>query len=153
MEISIAFQTLVFLKAVLMGVSFGVLYDLLRAVRRSLHAGAAMTAFCDTLFWLGLLGTLFVFVLTAAAGEGRFYVLLGAGLGALLYFIALSPPVLAVAMLLMQGGKRVAGFPVFLWKKTKPHLVYLKNTGKTHKQTKKNLKKPFHFPEKRFKIK
>lgn len=153
MEISIAFQTMVFLKAVVMGVALGVLYDFLRAVRRSLNAGVALTALCDTLFWMGTLGAIFVFVLTAAAGEGRFYVLLGAAMGGLLYFIALSPPIFALLMLLMRILLYAADFPGLLWEKVKPHLEFLKKYGCVYKKQMKNLKKLFHFPVKRFKIK
>lgn len=153
MKLSIAWQTMVFLEAAVMGVALGAVYDLLRAVRRVLRAGVALTAFCDTLFWLTVLGTLFVFVLTAAAGEGRFYVLLGAALGALLYFMALSPPVLVFCMLLVRGAARAAAIPGILWKRAKPYLVFMKNDGKPRKEGKKNLKNLFHFSVKRFKIK
>ncbi|MGE4549526.1 MAG: spore cortex biosynthesis protein YabQ, partial [Intestinibacillus sp.] len=132
-----------------MGVALGVFYDLLRAVRRSLNAGVALTALCDTLFWMGTLGTIFVFVLTIAAGEGRSYVLLGAAMGALLYFIALSPPILALLMLLVRFILYVAAFPGLVWKKVKPHLEFLKKYGTAYKKQMKNLKKLFHFPVKR----
>lgn len=153
MEISIAFQTLVFLKAVVMGVGLGILYDLLRAVRRALHAGVALTAFCDALFWIGTLGAVFIFVLTAAAGEGRSYVLLGAVLGALLYFIALSPPVFILIMLVVRTVLRIVRLPQLLCPKVKLHLVCWGNTSCIHKKTREKLKKLFHFSVKRFKIK
>lgn len=76
----------VVLESVLLGVALGVYYDVLRAVRRHFRAGTALTAVCDTVFWLGLLAALFEFSIAFAAGQSRYYVLAGAGAGAALYF-------------------------------------------------------------------
>lgn len=153
MKMSIAVQTLIFLKAILMGVMLGILYDLLRALRRDLGAGVAFTALCDTVFWIGTLGAIFVFVLTAAEGEGRFYVLLGAAMGAILYFIALSPPILAIFMSMVGVVIKSLNFLVEMLNKLKDIGKSAKKKAEHRKQSDKTLKKPFHFHRKGFKMK
>lgn len=145
MEISIAVQTVVFLKAVLLGAALAVLYDVLRAVRREARAGVGATAAADALFWLAALAALFVFVLTAARGEGRGYILLGAGFGGALYFLTVSPPVLLALSLVLRAGAKLLQTPRFLYRRAKAVAVRHKIRDKLPKKMLENLKKPFHF--------
>lgn len=94
MYISIADQTVIFLQAILFGAAVGIYYDLLRAVRRRLNG--LLTALLDGIFWLAVIVAFALFVLLIADGEGRSYVLVGLTGGLLLYFLTLSPPVLAL---------------------------------------------------------
>lgn len=89
-------QLLVLLQSILLGAAVGLYYDLLRAPRRFFRLGRGGVALLDGLFWIGVLAALFAFSLRAAAGQSRYYVLAGCGLGALLYFFLISPLVLSL---------------------------------------------------------
>lgn len=145
MEISLALQTVVFLKAVLLGAALGLSYDVLRALRRTLRAGVGATALCDSLFWLLAVCALFVFVLTAAQGEGRGYILLGGAFGGSLYFLTCSPPVLAVLSAVVGCVKQFVETILDLAKKAGAKMEKLKNMDKAHKKIKEISKKYFHF--------
>lgn len=118
MYFSIAEQTIVFLKAILFGAAVGVYYDLLRAVRRQGRLRGLAVAALDGLFWLALIIAFALFVLLAADGNGRSYVLLGLAGGMTLYFLTLSAAVLlAVGFLLgllarlLGGLRKLAALP------------------------------------------
>lgn len=95
-QIVLAAQSLLF------GVGIGIVYDILRAVRRFSRCGRRGTALCDALFWLIVLGALFAFGLIPAAGQPRGFVLLSAGGGAGLYFAVLSGEVLRALVWLLR---------------------------------------------------
>ncbi len=101
MRISVAFQTLVFLWAVLLGMLFGAVYDILKVVRFML-AGKWSTQLCDALFWLFVLLSGFVFVLTVAQGDGRGYIAIGVFGGVLLYRMTLGPLVYGSVHMVLQ---------------------------------------------------
>lgn len=83
-------QVHLLLQSLLLGVGFGLLYDMLRALRWQGRFGCAATAVCDALFWLALLAALFEFNLLFAAGQNRAFALAGTAGGMLLYFGLLS---------------------------------------------------------------
>lgn len=84
------------LQSVLLGAGIGLFYDVLRAFRRQFAFGCVVTAVCDALFWLVLLGALFEFNLLFAPGQNRYFILAGAAGGAAMYFGLLSALALAV---------------------------------------------------------
>ncbi len=96
MYISIADQTVVFLQAILFGAGVGLYYDLLRAIRRKGSMFSLLTVLLDGVFWLASIIAFTLFVLLVADGEGRSYVLAGLAGGLILYFLTLSPIVLAI---------------------------------------------------------
>lgn len=112
MTFELAVQTAVFLKAILLGVGSGVLYDVCRAVRRIWHTGRVVTGLLDGLFWLICLGALFLFEMTDAAGQVRGYVLAGEGLGLALYFLSFSPIVLPLLISLLRAAAFAVCLPV-----------------------------------------
>ena len=97
MEVSIAAQTIVFFKAVLLGAILSVVYDLFRVVRVLTKARRGKTAVFDAIFCIISMITLFFFIVFAAKGEARIYIAIGALLGASLYFMTLSKLALHVA--------------------------------------------------------
>lgn len=114
MTFSLAAQTLVFLQSILLGAASGLWYDVCRAVRRTGRAGSFGTALTDLLFWLTALGALFYFAVTDAAAQMRGYVLLGEGLGALLYFLCFSPLLLPLMCAVLHCAGLLLCFPVNL---------------------------------------
>lgn len=81
------------LHAWLMGLLAGLYYDLLKTLRRRIRR-RGVTRFLDLLFWMGLALALFIQTMTMGDGEVRIFMLVTNGLGALLYFLVLSGPVL-----------------------------------------------------------
>ena len=78
-----------FLRSIALGGALGLVYDLLRALRKL--GGGAWGALLDVLYCLLTACALFFFVL-AGEGELRIFVLLGALGGAVLFFCLLSRP-------------------------------------------------------------
>ncbi|MEG1594423.1 MAG: spore cortex biosynthesis protein YabQ, partial [Oscillibacter sp.] len=87
MENNISTQLLQFAQSIILGVSGGLLYDLLRALR--LRLPRAIWAL-DALYCLCMGTALFLFTLRRAEGQLRLYVLLGALGGFVLFFGLLS---------------------------------------------------------------
>ena len=103
MIFSMAAQTVVFLKAIFVGLGLGLVYDFLRALRWELRTNKVKTGALDGLFWLVGILAFVLFVLITADGNGRYYVFLGMGSGALLYVLAFSP----VLLRLLRGIVRI----------------------------------------------
>jgi spore cortex biosynthesis protein YabQ len=90
MEIYITAQLLSFLSSVLLGTVGGLVYDLLRALRRLRKGSRVLTHLLDSLYILMLGLTLLWFALRVGEGELRLYMVLGVFLGGWLYFLLLS---------------------------------------------------------------
>ena len=103
MEIHACRQAAIFLAATASGLCIGVVYDLLKLLRRSFGAGNAAVAFTDILFWI--ISAVFVFGINMAVadGETRVFQLVGAILGAIIFFSALSKPFEKLFSLLVSG--------------------------------------------------
>ncbi|MBR2742461.1 MAG: spore cortex biosynthesis protein YabQ [Clostridia bacterium] len=96
MGISIAHQTIVFLYSVVFGAAAALFYDVFRIIRRRIRHLNFVVMIEDVLFWLAASAALFVFVYNTNSGELRAFLIIGAVLGAYLYFAALSRAVLLV---------------------------------------------------------
>jgi len=101
-------QGLLFLWAVLTGGSIGFLYDAFRILRKTmpLFAKYAVAA-QDTVFWLAATGVMFWFLLHENFGEIRLFAVLGAALGVVLYFAALSRPLTKILVTVIEFLKKV----------------------------------------------
>ena len=89
-------QLRLLLQSLLLGVCTGLLYDILRALRRHFSCGCAATAMLDAVFWIVLSAGVFEFGIVFAAGQPRLFILTGAACGIALYLVLLSEAVLAV---------------------------------------------------------
>ena len=89
-------QLRLLLQSLLLGVGTGLLYDILRALRRHFSCGCAATAVLDRVFWAILSAGVFEFGIVFAAGQPRLFILSGAACGIALYLVMLSEAVLAV---------------------------------------------------------
>lgn len=94
MEISLGLQALRLLLALLLGLSTGLLYDLLRPLRRA--AGMIAAAGLDALFCLLTGAGIFLFAMSAGDGKLGQWELCAALLGFLAWLHLLSPFVLPV---------------------------------------------------------
>ena len=89
MESQVNQQLLVFGQSILLGLSAGLLYDLLRPFR---VRAPRVTGLLDGCYCLTVGGAMFLFLLRRAAGQLRGFVILGAVGGAVLFFCAFSQP-------------------------------------------------------------
>ena len=87
MELPLTLQGQQFLLAALMGAAFGLLYDILRGLRR---VARWATHLLDVLFVLSFLFGSLLFALWIGNGEYRVFMLPGTLLGMVLYFSTLS---------------------------------------------------------------
>lgn len=137
------------MQSVLLGVALGIVYDFLRSIRLTFHTGWIRNLLLDIFFWLLAAGAFGIFVLTAARGNCRFYLLMGMGMGMLLYVLTIS--------IIFQ--KLFGGFFLIFYKgmkKIKKFFQIIANLFgkiKFHKKDIKFSKKDFKFFGKRFKIK
>ncbi len=89
MEIDSLQQLHILLRAVLLGWSLGLLYDLLRALRRRCR-WSGLSAALDALYGLMLFLLVFLFALRVGGGELRVFLLAGLAVGLLLFFTLCS---------------------------------------------------------------
>ncbi|MCL2402043.1 MAG: hypothetical protein FWC90_05305 [Oscillospiraceae bacterium] len=89
MELTISQQLIEAVSALLLGVSAGFLYDILRAVRRRTDS-KAVTAVLDFLFWVVAGVLLFAVGFLAGQGRQRVYMTVLAIISAAVYFCTLS---------------------------------------------------------------
>ncbi len=106
---SLAQQTYAFLMTILAGGVVGILFDVYRVLRSLLAPKQLATAMTDLLYWIVVTPTLFAMLLAGNWGELRFYVLLGLGVGLLLYFQTLSASLIWLMMSALRGTGQVVG--------------------------------------------
>jgi len=117
LEISVAKQSLDFLFSAAFGFALGFLYDIFRLLRKKIPTNRFFCIVEDTLFWiLSTIATL-LFIFVTNAGEIRVFIFLGVLLGAVLYFLSLSPLFLFVATGVLDVLIRILlfVFSVLLW--------------------------------------
>lgn len=83
-------QFVLMVQSILFGVIVGLFYDVLRAMRICFSADRWQVVLYDCIFWIVLLAALFEFNLVFAVGQSRFYVLVGASGGMVMYFSLFS---------------------------------------------------------------
>lgn len=103
MILSMSSQAADFLASALGGFAVGVFFDLFRVLRKALRHKTAVTTAQDGFFWITSTLLMFYLFLQINDGEMRFYLLLGAMLGTVLYFASLSRP-LTKCLLAFFGG-------------------------------------------------
>lgn len=83
---SLEAQFFAFAASVSIGIAAGFLFDSYRVARITLRLGRLGTGIGDLLIWVALTFLVFGLLLLANWGEVRWYILLGLGLGAVLYY-------------------------------------------------------------------
>ena len=112
MTADIARQLQALCRAVLMGGGLGVLYDLMRIVRRRVPL-PALAGILDFLFWVVATASLFLFSHENWHGQVRLYGAAFCLLGATAYFKGISPLVMWVLFLLTGLAGRLLGILTF----------------------------------------
>lgn len=116
MTVDIARQLQGLCQAVLLGGALGIVYDLMRVLRRSIPLGW-LTGLLDFLFWVMSTLALFRFSHAAWDGQIRLYGAVFCMLGGAAYFWGVSPLILGVLFGLTALLRRILGiltFPVRL---------------------------------------
>ena len=93
---------MLFLKSILLGGSFGLLYDALRITRIALPTARWVIFIEDVLFFLMSAVAAFFFLMRTIDGQVRFFIFIGILLGAVLYFWGLS-------VLIIGAGEVIVG--------------------------------------------
>lgn len=88
--VPVGFEFETFLYALLLGFVLGLVYEVFRILRMVLPWGSVLVAIQDILYWIGAGAVTFLFFMRFTSGMIRGYVLLGEGLGLLLYFLTLG---------------------------------------------------------------
>lgn len=113
MAITMAGQTVVFLRSLLLGVAVGCFYDLFRITRVAFVIPALLVLVEDLLFFLLSSIVLFGFMLENSYGQIRYFILLGVALGWTIYYFT-------AGSLVMKCSARIIAFLrallAFLWR-------------------------------------
>lgn len=102
----IGLELTLFRESLLMGAGMLAVYDLLRVIRRIFPHGIIWLSLEDAFFWILSAGWFFLRIGKANNGVIRFYIILGAALGALLYYRVLSRHLMRYVTLLINHIKK-----------------------------------------------
>ncbi len=105
--LSMATQAQIFLMTVASGFIIGFVFDCLRVFRRTVKHPNFLTQIEDIVFWVAVSLFMFYVMLTENYGEIRFYAILGAAIGAVIYFETLSRLFLPVSVAIVNFIKKV----------------------------------------------
>jgi len=100
--IYLAEQTLLFFQSILLGAAFGLLYDALRITRIAIPTPSWVVFIEDVFFFLTCGVSTFFFIMRTIDGQVRFFVLMGAALGMILYFYSLSILVMGISQAIIR---------------------------------------------------
>lgn len=111
----------------------------------------------DTLFWVIATAATFFFIFITNSGEIRFFIFIGVVMGAYLYFLTLSRPIVLVSVFVVDVAKTVIRFvfrvlitPVLIM--LKPIMALMRLSEKKIKQMARLAKKKWEFHWKTIKI-
>lgn len=113
------------LRSVLWGVGLAALYDVLRILRDVIRHRQGIRSLEDLVYWCFTAFSLFWLLFSGNNGTVRWYILAGAGAGAWLYHITLSPFLVRLFGWLLWQILKILIFPV------KKGFHLLKKAGKT----------------------
>ena len=104
-EIDFVAQIFSFLKSIILGGAFGLIYDLFRIPLRRREVSAVLVFAVDLLYFAFIAVINFCFLLTVTNGEVRGYLLLGTALGFFIYKKTLSPIFSFLVILIIKPFK------------------------------------------------
>jgi len=107
MILSMPAQAWLFLTTVGVGAAVGLFYDFFRVLRKTTPHGKIAVQIEDILFWLAVTVVIFYYMLHRNFGEIRVFVLLGIGIGAVLYLATVSFWVVKAAVAVVEYLKKV----------------------------------------------
>ena len=105
--VSLSEQLYAFGLTIIGGIAMGVLFDLFRVVRRGVGSRRPLAVVLDLMYWVLATPMMLALLWRANHGELRFYVVLGVGVGSLLYNALVSPFVVEILSALWYGTGRI----------------------------------------------
>lgn len=110
MEISVSSQTMAFLFSCLLGAGLAAVYDVFRILRIALPQPASVIAAQDFLYFLFCAGSTFFYLMTTVSGQIRLFVLVGEGIGWVLYYFTIGEMVMKAAHKVIDVVYRILRF-------------------------------------------
>ena len=107
MILSMSSQAWLFLSTVAAGFVIGFVYDIFRILRKTVPHRHLIVQIEDCLYWVAVSLLMFYFMLYSNYGEIRFFSIVGAALGMVLYFYSLSPLILTVSVSVIRFLQKV----------------------------------------------
>ncbi len=107
MGLSLADETLLFLYSCLLGVAFGVIFDLFRAFRSIVASNKINVFIQDVLLFLIYSFLSFCFMIASTDGELRIFVLVGEAAGFIIYICTVSKPVMKLLKVVAKLIKKI----------------------------------------------
>ena len=107
LRVYLAEQTITFLQAILLGFVYGILYDAFRITRLAVSTPRWVVFAQDLLFFFICALSTFFFLMHTMDGQVRFFVLIGAILGMIIYFYSLSILIMGVSAAIIRVVKAV----------------------------------------------
>lgn len=103
-------QAIIFVYSIAGGALAAFLYDLFRIKRRIIKTGMLATSIEDFVYWMLVSIIMLATVYYGNEGEIRGYIILGAAMGAILYFVALSHMVIDSSVFIANIIKQIILF-------------------------------------------
>ena len=100
-------QAILFLLTVVVGMFIGFIYDIFRIIRKVIKHKDFFIFIEDTVYWLIVSFVMFYFMLSQNNGEIRFFAIMGAFIGMILYFYTISIWVMKVSMTIINIIKKI----------------------------------------------
>lgn len=107
MGVTIAEETLLFLKACLLGVGMGILYDVVRIFRIAVKCPKFIVFIQDLAYFIFLTVVSFSFLIACNDGRLRVFIIIGEIMGAVAYFFSVSIVLLKLAKALIALVKKI----------------------------------------------
>jgi spore cortex biosynthesis protein YabQ len=105
--IYLAQQTIFFLQAALLGAALGFFYDAFRITRMAIPTSSLVVFIEDVLFFICAAVCTFFFLMQTIHGQVRFFIFIGEAIGALLYFMAISPTIMKISHTIIKVFKSI----------------------------------------------
>ena len=117
-------QAYLFVVFTLVGIAIGVLFDIFRILRKTIKTRDFITCIEDILFWI-LTGIIIIYSMYRFCdGELRFFMIIGAILGTIIYLITISEYTIKISLLIINFIKKVVVFPTRLLIKLLKRIIF-----------------------------
>ena len=107
-------QAEIFIIFTLNGILIGLVFDIFRILRKSFKTKDFLTYIEDACFWI-ITGIIIIYSMYKFCdGELRLFMVLGIGIGFLIYIFTVSIYIIKISVILIQIIKTILGFPIKL---------------------------------------
>ena len=107
MILSMSGQVWLFLSTVAAGFVIGLVYDFFRVLRIVVTHRQWLVQLEDVIYWVAVSLLMFYFMLHQNYGEIRFFIIIGAAIGVVIYFCSISPVFIKISVAVIEFLQRV----------------------------------------------